>query len=489
MNLAEELLSASHLARVAGLPAVTGCRGALTYAELAALVDGCAHALAGRGLGRRVVLLAMRDSPISMAAFLGAIKMGAIPVFVSPRLPQTDLLSIVADSDAALLIHDDDAPFDVAVPRLAGAALADEATGRGAFPAVQFTAANEAFRVYSSGTTGKPKGIVHGHKNPGPCGAFLRDHLGVGPGTRVFCTSKLSFAYAQGNGFLGPLALGATIILEPDWPSPRWTMEMVVRHRPDVVFSTPSLYRGILAEADDDAIKTFGRVRHFVSAGEALPSELARQWRENIGRPILNAYGCAEVIALAVAQPPDAAVEGTTGIAIGKAELRLDPIDGDPDVGQLWLRHPFLANGYHGLADMTRQRFVDGWFATGDVFSRDAAGRYSHRGRQDGFIKVAGQWVQLSEIEATALESGAVEDVAAVAVKDPQGFARVALFVIPRPPLAENKAIQRVRAHFEASAPRHRWPRWIHPLAELPRTATGKVQLRRLQELATEEKE
>jgi acyl-coenzyme A synthetase/AMP-(fatty) acid ligase len=487
MNLADELLSPTHLARVGDLPAVMGSGGTLTYRELAVLVDGCAHALASRGLARRVVLLAMQDSPVLIAAFLGAVKMGAIPVFVSPRLPPADMASIAADADAALMVHDADAPLGLQIPRLAGNALAAEAAGRGAFPAVPFTIADEAFRVYSSGTTGRPKGIVHGHKSPAPCGAYLRDHLGIGPGSRVFCTSKLSFAYAQGNGFLGPLALGATVVLEPEWPSPRWAVEMVVRHRPDVVFSTPSLYRGILAEADGDALAALRRVSHFVSAGEALPDGLARQWRESTGRPILNAYGCAEVIALVLAQPPDAAVEGTTGIPIGKGELRLAPIDGGPDVGQLWLRHPFLANGYHGLAHMTRQRFVDGWFATGDVFSRDAAGRYSHRGRQDGFIKVAGQWVQLSEIETTALASGAAADAAAVAVKDAQGFARVALFVIPRPPLAEGEAVRRVRAHFEASAPRHRWPRWVHALVELPRTATGKVQLRRLQELAGQE--
>src|SRR5690606_25919541 len=126
--------------------------------------------------------------------------------------------------------------------------------------------------------------------------------------------------------------LGATIILEPDWPSPSWAMDMVVRHRPDIVLSTPSLYRSILAEADGPALTALGRVRHFVSAGEALPTELARQWRDKTRRPILNAYGCAEVIALVVAQPPDAAAEGTAGIAIGKAELRLAPIDGDPNV-------------------------------------------------------------------------------------------------------------------------------------------------------------
>ncbi len=492
MNLVDALLPESLLETVGDRPALTGSAGTLTYNRLVELIDGCAHVLAEQAIDRRIILLVMRDSPLLMATFLGAVKAGVVPVFVSPRLPAADVASIAADSDAALVIHDDgglDAIAQLSQPRLTATELdALAALPHGPFPARDFGPADESFRVYSSGTTGKPKGIVHTHKHPWPMAAYLKDHLGIGPDDRVFCTSKLSFAYAQGNGFLGPLQTGATIILEPDWPSADWTLDMIERHRPTVVFSTPSLYRALLAAAEARPHALDG-IRHFVSAGEALPVPLAEAWKARTGCDILNAYGCSETIALIVAQPPQAVQPGATGISVSGGELRLEVLDegeNGEQMGMLWIRHPFLASAYHGMPEQTAERFADGWFSTGDVFMQDAAGYLHHRGRQDGFIKVSGQWVQLRELEDVAAASDAITEAAAVVIKDEQGFARIALFIVPQGNLSDEAATRKVQASFEERAPRHRWPRWIRALPDLPRTSTGKIQTYRLRQMMEE---
>lgn len=494
MNFVDALLPPELLAEAGDVVAILGTDESVTYAELVRRIDACAHALSSLGLGRgSVVPLAMRDQPLLMAAFLGAVKMGAVPILLSPRMAAADLAAVVKEAKPALLIHDDFAAEAVAglpCPMLTADALAERAAGPyPGFIAAELGPNDEAFRVYSSGTTGKPKGIVHTHKHPWPMAAYLRNFLGIAPGERIFCTSKLSFAYAQGNGFLGPLQTGCTIILEKDWPTAESALATIERHRPAIVYSTPTLYRGMLALLDGRE-QALSSVRRFVSAGEALPEPLGEAWRKATGRPILNAYGCSETIALVVAMPPDAVRPGATGVSVSGGELRLERFEGEPDgsgaLGTLWIRHPFLADGYDNNPEQTAERFRDGWYATGDVFMQDADGYWHHRGRQDGLIKVAGQWVQLREIEDIAQSSGAVSEVAAVLARDANGFGRVGLFVVAKDELSEEACVKRVQTAFEASAPKHKWPRWVRPIDALPRTSTGKVQTYRLREMIEE---
>jgi len=337
--------------------------------------------------------------------------------------------------------------------------------------------------IYSSGTTGRPKGIIHTHRVLQVAGQLQREVLGLQPGDTVFATSKLFFSYALENGLLGPLSIGATALLHPDWAEAETVSALITRHAPTAVFSVPSFYRRLLALAP--AARTgLDRVRHYVSAGERLPVSVAAPWREATGREIVSAYGMSETFCVALAAAGVSASGVRTGRPLAGVDVRLqtdagtEPANGAP--GVLWVKHPSLALGYVNRPDATREQFVDGWFCTRDVFVRDAEGCYAHQGRADEFLKVAGQWVQPGDVEEAVHDIDAIAEAACVNLMDADGFERLALFVVAR---GESRAaIDAAEAACAARLPRHKRPKWIRAVAELPRTATGKMQRFKLRE-------
>jgi benzoate-CoA ligase len=234
----------------------------------------------------------------------------------------------------------------------------------------------------------------------------------------------------------------------------------------------------------------FREVRHCVSAGERLPQTVFEGWRAATGREILGIYGMSETFCVAMMTPLDSGGALRGGKPIAGVQVRLLADDGEEaepgETGVLWVRHPALASGYANRPDATREQFRDGWFCTRDLFVRDAEGFYAHQGRSDELLKVAGQWVQPGELEEAVLGLAAVAEAACVAAPDDDGFERLALFVAARgvEPL---EALAAAAAACEQKLPRHKRPKWILPVAELPRTATGKVQRFKLRELLAQE--
>jgi benzoate-CoA ligase len=305
----------------------------------------------------------------------------------------------------------------------------------------------------------------------------------------VFVTSKLFFAYALENGLLGPLALGATAILHPDWADVEQIQAIVARHRPSAIFSVPTFYRRLLA-LPPERLAPFREVRHFVSAGERLPEQVFEGWRAATGREILSVYGMSETFCVIMATPPGRAGALRTGKPLSGVEVRLRGDEGEVATGVpgvLWVRHPALSAGYANRPEETRAQFRDGWFCTRDIFVRDAQGYYSHQGRSDELVKIAGQWVQPGELEEAVLGLEAVAEAACVAVADHDGFERLALFVAARGTDAK-AAVAAAAAACEEKLPRHKRPKWILPISELPRTATGKVQRFKLRELLEQQR-
>ena len=496
MNAADHLLGETALARHAARTALLCGEQALTYAELAAEVGRTANALRALGAqpGDRVLLL-LRDTPEFAAAWLGAVRAGAVAVGLNSKLTQDEYRYLVADSGARLLIAEEVllpalgplAAELVGEHRLVASTAWRERLGRAAPQGKAYPARPEdpAFWLYSSGTTGKPKGIVHAHKDVLAAGQVQREVLGLGPGDKVFNTSKLFFAYALENGLLGPLALGATAILHPDWAEVDRMQVLVARHRPTAVFSVPTFYRRLLA-LPEERLAPFRDVRHYVSAGERLPASVLEGWRKATGREILSAYGMSETFCVAMATPPGGAGAQKSGKPLNGVDVRLLTEDGREtgmdEPGVLWIRHPALSSGYANRPEATREQFRDGWFCTKDVFVRDAQGYYSHQGRSDELVKVAGQWVQPGELEEAVLGLEAVAEAACVPFADAEGFERLALFIAARGTDAQ-AAVAAAAAACEERLPRHKRPKWILPVAELPRTATGKVQRFKLREL------
>jgi len=472
-------------------PAIRHGGGTTTCGELDDAVARTANALAALGLGRgeRVCLL-MNDSPRFCAAFLGAIKAGAVAVALNTRLPPAELGYIVGDCEARLLIADADhlAAGRVAcqrtvtrlVPALGDDSLAAAvAAARPLHTAAATRAGDPAFWLYSSGTTGRPKAIIHSQASCAHAGKLLREVVHAADGTVVLATSKLFFAYALDNGFAGPLACGGTIVIDDNWPAPEAIAANVARWRPDVFFTVPTMMRRLLALPREE-LAAFASIRHVFTAGERLPEAIAGKWRARVGTTVLEAYGMSETFCNAFANFPARHRAGSCGVPLSGVAAKLLDERGeevaDEVPGVLWLRHPSLALGYKN-AEATARVFRDGWFCTGDLFTRDADGFWSHHGRADELYRIAGQWVKPAELEEAVLADRRIREAACVVVPDADGLDRLALFVVG----ADDGAVEVALARL-AELPRHARPKWVRAVTELPRTATGKVQRFRLRE-------
>ena len=501
MNAAEHLLGESALARHGTRTALICGDEVLSYRALAEEVARAAGALRHLGVrpGERVLLL-LRDTPAFAAAWLGTVQSGAVAIGLNSKLTEADYRHMVADSEARLLIAEDEllpvlgslAAELAHARRLVAGAAWREARQR-ASPQAQYHDAqpqDPAFWLYSSGTTGRPKGIVHSHRDVLPVGQAQREVFGLGAGDRIFATSKLFFAYSLENGLLGPLALGAAAILHPDWADVEQIEAVVARQRPSAVFSVPTFYRRLLA-LPAERLAPFRDVPRYVSAGERLPESVYEAWRAATGREILSLYGMSETFCVIMATPPGAAGEQRSGRPLAGVELRLMASDGREagvgEAGELWLRHPALSTGYANRPEATRAQFRDGWFCTRDLFVRDAQGNYSHQGRSDELLKIAGQWVQPGELEEAVNGLEAVAEAACVAAPDADGFERLVLFVAAHGADAGAAVAAAERACAE-KLPRYKRPKWILPVDALPRTATGKVQRFKLRELLSQER-
>jgi acyl-coenzyme A synthetase/AMP-(fatty) acid ligase len=471
MNAVEHLLGAKALEQHGTRVALICGSEALSYRELAAQAARAANALRAHGVqqGDRVMLL-MRDSPQFAAAWLGILHAGAVAVALNTRLSEAEYAHIRADSGARLTITDDLASWRDACQ--SASAEAAPVAVRGDDP---------AFWLYSSGTTGQPKGIVHAHRAVLHAGQAQREVIGLAPGERALTTSKLFFAYALEHGLLGPLATGATALLDPEWPEAEPVLERVAREQPAAFFSVPTFYRRLLALGAGRLVP-FQRVRRFVAAGERLPVPVLEAWRAATGGEILSLYGMSETFCACIVTPPGTSDGVRTGLPLSGVGTRLATTEGREvaagEPGILWIRHPALALGYANLPDRTAAQFRGGWFCSQDFFVRDGEGFFVHQGRSDELVKIAGQWVQPSEIEEAVAQL--VAEAACVPVADHDRFERLALFIAPRGD--DDAAVAAAAKACEQKLPPHKRPKWIVPVRELPRTPTGKVQRFKLRE-------
>lgn len=491
MNAVEFLLGQAALARHAHRTALVCGAQSVSYGALAAEVARASSALRALGVapGDRILLL-LRDSPEFAGAWLGAVHAGAVAIGLNTKLTEADYRPMVEDSAARLVIADD--ALAPALGTLAGelsqsrrlvsARAWTDRLAQAAPQAQPHPARDEdpAFWLFSSGTTGRPKAIVHTHRGVRPSGQAQREVFGLGAGDRIFTTSKLFFAYALENGLLGPLALGATAILHPDWADVQAVRAVLERHRPTAIFSVPTFYRHLLGLTAEE-LPPFGEVQHYVAAGERLPAALLQAWRAATGREIHSLYGMSETYCAAI----------VAGKPLSGVETRLLDAEGREvaahETGVLWIRHPALSPGYANRPEGNREQFRDGWFCTRDLFVRDAEGNFSHQGRSDELVKVAGQWVQPGELEEAVSALEAIAEAACVAAPDADGFERLALFVAARGADADAAVAAAERACAE-KLPRHKRPKWVLPVEALPRTATGKVQRFKLRELLAQQR-
>lgn len=508
MNAAAQVLGPALADGRGGTTAVICEDRSLTFSELDALSNRFGNAMKAAGVGRQDrVLFLLKDTPELVAGYLGALKIGAVALALSIRSTADELLFALNDSGARLLIVD--AEFADLYDGIAGG-LSDPPTvvaaagpAKGAFttlaawldgrsPALEpepMGAEDMAYWLYTSGTTGRPKAVVHLHRDARVADLHLRHNLGVGPGDRIFVTSKLFFAYAVAHSLLGGLKCGASLVLHPGWPDAQSVAEVIERTRPDLVFSVPTLYRKLLLDGFA-AAEAFRSVRHFVSAGESLPGQLFRRWREATGVPILQGIGTTETTFLFIANTADAHRADSCGRVLPWAEARLTDERGGritrPDTpGALWVRMDSLFEGYWNQPEKTGDVMDGSWYRTDDVFTFDAEGWWYFRGRNDDMIKVSGQWVNPADIEEAVLSVPGIADAAVVGVSGGDGLVRMTLFAVPGSPAAGTAALaDLLRDTLGGKLPRYKCPRDIRVIDEIPRTASGKIQRFKLRQLA-----
>ena len=485
MNAAESLLSAGDDARTA-----LECGNArVSYRDLRNAVARAAAGWRRLGLetGDRVLIFAP-DSIDWVIAYLGAMWAGGVAVGLNSRLFDKDLGVVLDDSGARFIVCDEAGLKTLArLGRAEGSSprivtIAEARAIRDAVPVrspEQLPDDSPAFWIYTSGTTGVPKGVMHAQRAVVETANFASTILGVGSDARLYATSKLFFAYALGNALFAGLRLGATVILDPEWPTAERTARIVERYAPTVMFSVPTLYSKLLQAGLAPVLSAAG-VRHFVSAGEAFPPSLRDSWRQATGVSPVSGFGASETIVLILYCTADET------LLTQSPDCDLRPRDSDDHSvgapGRIWVRHPSVALGYWQRPQAQADSFEAGWFSPGDLFRPASSTSWEFCGRDDDMLKISGQWVSVIEIEQALVAAcaGTVQQLAAVGYTGADGLGAIALFAVAAPG-HEAEARARIDAGI-AALPKIKRPRLVKWLDELPVTATGKLQRRKLRE-------
>jgi acyl-coenzyme A synthetase/AMP-(fatty) acid ligase len=453
----------------------------VTYEELRDSTARAASAWRRRGLARgERVAVKLPDGCPWVNAFLGAIWAGGVAVAVNPRIAAEDWQYILGEKPFRFILAESREDTPPAFRNLV--VTLDEWLGEAkeATPIAPEAAEEDtpAFWTHSSGTSGRPKAVVHAHRFALGVEWVAEQLLGLGAEDRFFASSKLFFSYPLGNSLFAGLKLGATVILDAQWPTAASVAATIAARKPTVFFSVPSLYRNILKEGLARGLAEQG-IKACVSAGEALPASLRDEWRKQTGISIVNGYGASETLSLVLINLGEGEdLSPTPGVTVQASNGR-----GDGVPTRIRIRGPMLALGYWNRPDADAQSFHDGAFCPADLFERSGASAWRFAGREDSLVKIGGRWVNLVELEdRLALACPSIVEAGAASVPDDDGVAAIAFFYVLKADAPETAA-STLLAYVETFLPHHQRPRWLRPVSSLPRTATGKLLRRKLQEL------
>ncbi len=480
-------------------------RGSYSFAALAERVNRCANALTGLGLALETrVMVCLLDTIDFPSVFLGAIKAGMVPIAVNTLLMDSDFDFMLRDSRAqALVVSEallpvfapilDDQPFLKHVV-VSGESLSRHqrlsdlmATAGTDFTAAPTRADDACFWLYSSGSTGTPKGVVHVQTSMiRTAESYAQPVLGIQESDVVFSAAKLFFAYGLGNALTFPLSVGATTVLLGDRPTPQAVCRILREYRPTIFYGVPTLYSAMLSCPELPRREELS-LRRCTSAGEALPSEVGRRWLEHTGVDILDGLGSTEMLHIFLSNRPGDVRYGTTGKPVPGYDVRLVDEDGRPvaksEIGELQVAGPTAAAHYWNNREKSRSTFLGPWTRSGDKYTESEDGYFTYSGRNDDMLKVSGIWVSPFEVESAVASHGAVLEAAVVGQADENGLIKPKAYVVLRPDVAQTETLAAdLQRHVKAKLAPYKYPRWIEFVAELPKTATGKIQRFKLRE-------
>jgi len=471
--------------------------GQVTYATLAEHVNRAGNALTGLGLSKGDrVLMVIKDGPEFHYVFWGAIKAGMIPVALNTLLKAKDYAYMIDNSGAIGVVYSQEfaaevesavkqsrhKPDVVLLTEGDGESLAKHmVSARAELYPMPAAPDDECFWLYSSGTTGGPKGAVHAHKDmPVTCVHYAVGILGINEGDVCFSAAKLFFAYGLGNGMNFPLWVGASAVYYPGPPTPDAVHEVIETHKPTLYYGVPTLYAAQLKAMEKKTVD-MSSIRACTSAGEALPPDIFRRWKEKTGLEILDGIGTTEILHIFISNPPGTVKSGTTGKIVPGYEAKITDDDGNEmpagENGNLWIKGGSLLKEYWANPEKTAATLKDGWLSTGDTYFVDEEGYYVCCGRSDDMLKVGGIWCSPVEIEGKLVEHPKVLEAAIVGRADDDELIKPEAFVVLNNAGAANDELaSELLEHCKSGLARYKYPRWFNFVEELPKTATGKIQ-------------
>lgn len=471
----------------------------ITYADVSREVNRVGNGL--KKLGVRVedrVLLLMFDCPEFVASFFGAMKIGAVPIPTNTLLKQHDYEYLLNDSRTRVAVVSEGLVDQIRAirPRLeylehlvvVGQAGETELAYRDLVGSestelapAQTSKDDAAFWLYSSGTTGFPKGTVHLHHDMIVSSELYgQGVLGINEQDITFSVAKLFFAYGLGNALYFPFSVGAATVLYPNRPEPTGIFKVLNRYKPTLFFCVPTAYAGMLQFAENNDFGDLSSIQACVSAGEALPKAIFEAWKNNFNLIILDGIGSTEICHIFISNRIDDYKPGSSGKVVPGYEAKIVDENGqhlaDGEIGTLWVKGDSIASCYWNKHEKTKETFLGSWINTSDKYYRDKDGYFWYIGRSDDMLKAGGIWVSPIEVENTIMEHPSVLECGVIGASDGDSLVKPKAYIkLKDGYTGSEELIKEIQQFVKTKIAPYKYPRWVEFVDEMPKTATGKI--------------